>query len=112
MINFIIIIAFYWDDKAKRRKWFDNFAKINNIDPLIPKNWYSITTSDISSVKVTLLPLSFFKFIILIIIMKAGDAVLKIYSGSLVKALIDAYPDIGLEEIKFRAVPSITFYYN
>lgn len=35
---------------------------------------------------------------------------MKWYSGSLVTALMDVYPDIGLQELKFRAVPSILLF--
>ena len=31
---------------------------------------------------------------------------LRFYSGSSVRAIVDAYPEIGLSEHKFRAVPS------
>lgn len=29
-----------WRDPQKRRKFFENFAKENSFDPIVPENWY------------------------------------------------------------------------
>lgn len=42
--------------------------------------------------------------------MKGGKAILGYFKGSLVKALMHLFPDIGLEEIKFEFLPRM--YYN
>jgi hypothetical protein len=33
-----------WGDASKRRAFFDRFAQDKGFDPLVPGNWYSITT--------------------------------------------------------------------
>jgi hypothetical protein len=47
-----------------RRKFFENYAKNNGFDPLIPENWYSVTTESVKSVLV----FSLFNSIITIIL--------------------------------------------
>ena len=47
-----------------------------------------------------------FMFIFLLMnILKGGGYVLHHYGGSLIKALMDIYPTIGIEERKFQIVP-------
>jgi hypothetical protein len=41
-----------WKDPENRRKFFEDFARENNFDPLIPENWQSRYESIISE-KVT-----------------------------------------------------------
>lgn len=42
----------YWRDAANRRKFLDDYAKNQGFDPLVSKNWYNVTRSDIQDVKV------------------------------------------------------------
>lgn len=43
----------YWQSQENRRKFCENFARIQGFDPLVPENWYSIFkstfVSDVSS---------------------------------------------------------------
>lgn len=36
-----------WTEVANQRKFFDNFAKENNFDPLNPDNWYKVERRDV-----------------------------------------------------------------
>lgn len=60
-----MFIEDYWKDKSKRRALFENYAKSNGFDPLLPKNWDNVTTRMIFAFKVN--PSLFHSFIILII---------------------------------------------
>lgn len=49
----IYFISLARSDIAYRRKFFEDYAKKNNFDPLNPENWYS-RTKDIMETKVGL----------------------------------------------------------
>lgn len=54
-IILIIIIAGrlkYWTDKENQRQFFRDIAKDQNFDPLIARNWYSMTVRKILNYKV------------------------------------------------------------
>eukprot|EP00026_Physarum_polycephalum_P002126 Phypoly_transcript_02130.p1 GENE.Phypoly_transcript_02130~~Phypoly_transcript_02130.p1 ORF type:complete len:911 (+),score=100.93 Phypoly_transcript_02130:69-2801(+) len=74
-----------WDDKSKRREFFDNFATNKNLDPLNPNNWYSVASHEITSCK-------------------KGHSLMKYYSMSFVRALVDIYPEVNFLESKFMFV--------
>jgi len=71
----------YWEDLRNRKWFFECFARSRDFDPLVPANWYNVLPSAISESKRT--------------------PVLQYYSGNLAHALMDVFPNIGLEESKF-----------
>jgi hypothetical protein len=48
-----------WDKSAERRHFFEDYAKENGFDPLIPDNWYSQSRDKIMSTKVVQLEFYF-----------------------------------------------------
>eukprot|EP00026_Physarum_polycephalum_P001044 Phypoly_transcript_01045.p1 GENE.Phypoly_transcript_01045~~Phypoly_transcript_01045.p1 ORF type:complete len:1215 (-),score=190.78 Phypoly_transcript_01045:36-3680(-) len=74
----------YWEDEKNRRLMFCDIAHQQNFDPLLPNNWYSVTYSSLRNIK------------------GANSILEHYYSGSLVKGLLQLFPDIGLEESKFH----------
>jgi hypothetical protein len=40
------------EKRAKMRTFFESIAKANNLNPLLPESWYSITQSYVKSFKV------------------------------------------------------------
>eukprot|EP00026_Physarum_polycephalum_P001173 Phypoly_transcript_01174.p1 GENE.Phypoly_transcript_01174~~Phypoly_transcript_01174.p1 ORF type:complete len:997 (+),score=112.19 Phypoly_transcript_01174:34-3024(+) len=77
--------------EIKCKLFFDNFAKLRKFDPLVAKNWYSITHD-------------------IIVAQKGGAAVLALHRGSFSNALCRTYPNIGLEKKKFRNFPRGALY--
>eukprot|EP00026_Physarum_polycephalum_P004745 Phypoly_transcript_04768.p1 GENE.Phypoly_transcript_04768~~Phypoly_transcript_04768.p1 ORF type:complete len:663 (+),score=63.83 Phypoly_transcript_04768:34-2022(+) len=73
----------FWHTAENRRSFFVNYAATKNFDPKQPKNWYTQQYSSIVS-------------------FKGAHGVLKYYKGLLSQALIDLFPDIGLDASKFR----------
>jgi len=71
----------YW--RKNLRAMLERFAKIQNFDPLVPVNWYSIRYKTVLESK------------------ELTHAALAYYNGSFTKALIDVFPEIGLEESNF-----------
>jgi hypothetical protein len=69
-------------DATARRKLFENYAKIHGFDPEIPENWYQQPKEKI---------LSF----------AGARSVLRHYKDSIPKALVNIFPDIGLDRAKF-----------
>ena len=49
----------YWKDPARRRNFFETFAKKNSFNPLEPENWYSIRPEQVAAVPVCLSATSF-----------------------------------------------------
>lgn len=39
--------------KSRKRMFFEEFAQKKGFDPLVPKNWYSVTHNDILKEKVS-----------------------------------------------------------
>lgn len=90
----------YWriDDRKNMRLEFENAAKAMNFDPLVAKNWYSITKTMFENNKVDdSLGLQLFNYLL-----QGIQTVTGFYGGSMIKALMDLLPEIGLEEHKFR----------
>jgi len=75
-----------WGDSVNRRKFFENYARENGFDPLEPENWYAQPTSKILAVKGAL-------------------RVRKYHKNSLAQALVDLFPNIGLNKSKLRKSP-------
>jgi len=55
-INFqqLILLTDLWHDPKNRRKFFENYAKVNGFDPLNPNKWHSLPKEKILIVKVFL----------------------------------------------------------
>eukprot|EP00026_Physarum_polycephalum_P002346 Phypoly_transcript_02352.p1 GENE.Phypoly_transcript_02352~~Phypoly_transcript_02352.p1 ORF type:complete len:819 (+),score=94.09 Phypoly_transcript_02352:352-2808(+) len=68
--------------KRERRQFFDEFASAANFDPLVPANWYSVSAESILE-------------------KKNAYAILRMYKRNLITALVDVYPEIGLDIAKF-----------
>eukprot|EP00026_Physarum_polycephalum_P001418 Phypoly_transcript_01419.p1 GENE.Phypoly_transcript_01419~~Phypoly_transcript_01419.p1 ORF type:complete len:980 (+),score=139.70 Phypoly_transcript_01419:131-3070(+) len=80
--NFDGILRLQWINRNSRKLIFESIAKAKGFDPLMAENWYSISHSEV-------------------VIQKGGSIMLEYYEGSVVKALLDVYPNIGLDEEKF-----------
>eukprot|EP00026_Physarum_polycephalum_P013670 Phypoly_transcript_14096.p1 GENE.Phypoly_transcript_14096~~Phypoly_transcript_14096.p1 ORF type:complete len:309 (-),score=47.32 Phypoly_transcript_14096:29-955(-) len=74
----------HWTQHGNKniKNFFDSFALQRKLDPLIAANWYSVGVKSIFQ-------------------HPEGRTVLGHYNGSLIKALQDIYPNIGLEEANF-----------
>jgi hypothetical protein len=53
---------------------------------------------------------SFTAVFLISLLYQGADAVLQFYSGNWVKALIDTFPDLELDEFKFRNISSMISY--
>jgi len=82
--KFGVTVKGHYRDVENTRRFFDGAAKSIGFDPLVPENWYKMQFREIT------------KF-------KGGYAALNAYGNSLSKAVMAAYPDIGLIEQKFGA---------
>ena len=104
--------------KMKRmRLILEAYAKRNSFDPLDAENWYSLRKKTVASIKVSSLLSSFFFFSLpldslhpflslLTVLLKGGSTILKHFRNSHVNALLELFPEIGLEVNKFVGVPS------
>eukprot|EP00026_Physarum_polycephalum_P001524 Phypoly_transcript_01526.p1 GENE.Phypoly_transcript_01526~~Phypoly_transcript_01526.p1 ORF type:complete len:780 (-),score=98.01 Phypoly_transcript_01526:986-3034(-) len=73
-----------WSDIRNRRKFFEDFAKNHRFDPLKPENWYKQTKEKLKTTK-------------------GAYGVLSYHKLSISQALIDLFPNIGLEKSRFHA---------
>eukprot|EP00026_Physarum_polycephalum_P001397 Phypoly_transcript_01398.p1 GENE.Phypoly_transcript_01398~~Phypoly_transcript_01398.p1 ORF type:complete len:808 (+),score=111.44 Phypoly_transcript_01398:465-2888(+) len=72
-----------WRKLRNRRLFFEEYAKENKFDPLVPENWYTQPRKRIHS-------------------KKGADRVLAYHNHSVPTALLDLFPDIGLDKSKFQ----------
>jgi len=86
-LGFSVLSHGHWAEEDNRKQFFDQFAKDNEFDPLVASNWYTVTTA-------------------MVIPRKGGKSVLEYYGGSFAKALLQLYPDIGLDRTRFMALPN------
>eukprot|EP00026_Physarum_polycephalum_P002910 Phypoly_transcript_02919.p1 GENE.Phypoly_transcript_02919~~Phypoly_transcript_02919.p1 ORF type:complete len:813 (+),score=74.97 Phypoly_transcript_02919:109-2547(+) len=91
--QFSVVLKHYWGQPLNRRKWFDNYAQRKGFDPLVPENWYNINKLDIDEAK-------------------GSGSVLSYYGGSVVKALLDLYPDVQFNEAEFGSILRRTWHQN
>eukprot|EP00026_Physarum_polycephalum_P001009 Phypoly_transcript_01010.p1 GENE.Phypoly_transcript_01010~~Phypoly_transcript_01010.p1 ORF type:complete len:1168 (+),score=148.17 Phypoly_transcript_01010:225-3728(+) len=73
-----------WTDVNNRRKFFELFAQKFDFDPLVPDNWYTQQRD-------------------IILAMKGAARVLSYHDNSVTQALVDLFPDIGLDKTKFHS---------
>eukprot|EP00026_Physarum_polycephalum_P000368 Phypoly_transcript_00368.p1 GENE.Phypoly_transcript_00368~~Phypoly_transcript_00368.p1 ORF type:complete len:1106 (+),score=136.69 Phypoly_transcript_00368:1680-4997(+) len=76
-----------WENVCNVRRWFENFATQRGFDPLHVAEWYQIKTEDITSVK-------------------GGWAILNKHGASMSQAIINTFPDIGLDRLLFHRGPN------
>lgn len=48
-----MILAKYWEVAENRRQFFLDFAREHKFDPLVPKNWYSVSNELVRATKVS-----------------------------------------------------------
>lgn len=84
--------------------FFVNFAKANAFDPLIAENWYTVQKDQVTQSKVQYTKLRAF-----IYILKGGSRVLYYSNNSVPKALVELFPNIGLDKTKFEHLESNKF---
>jgi len=72
---------FHSKASQQQRKFFDNFAKSKQFDPLDARKWYSITEKEI--------------------VQAGGRGIVKYYKGSSIIALIELYPELLLKKENF-----------
>jgi hypothetical protein len=91
-----------WQDIGNRRQFFENFAKENGFDPLIPENWYlpPYETFEHQKAGTSTVPSS--------VITNHCDlqgikGVLAYHNGRISRALLDLFPNIGLVESQFQS---------
>eukprot|EP00026_Physarum_polycephalum_P002644 Phypoly_transcript_02652.p1 GENE.Phypoly_transcript_02652~~Phypoly_transcript_02652.p1 ORF type:complete len:698 (+),score=61.56 Phypoly_transcript_02652:137-2095(+) len=70
-------------DPKSRREFFVNYAKRKGFDPLYPENWYTQLATNVGNEK-------------------GGRTVLSYYDSRLRTALISLFPEIGLDESRFK----------
>jgi len=74
-----------WSVLGNQRKFFDEFARSKNFNPLDAKNWYSVTHNEI--------------------IRAGGSVLLDYYNNSHIEALMNLYPELKLKNryfLKFK----------
>eukprot|EP00026_Physarum_polycephalum_P001944 Phypoly_transcript_01947.p1 GENE.Phypoly_transcript_01947~~Phypoly_transcript_01947.p1 ORF type:complete len:919 (+),score=98.36 Phypoly_transcript_01947:138-2894(+) len=82
--------AKFWADPQNRRDVFIEFAKARDMDPFHPDTWYSFKLKDIEG-------------------SKKISTILHYHKG-VVPALLDLFPDIGLDARKFHKFPPSKFW--
>jgi len=70
-----------WKETGNQRKFFDDFAKSKNFNPLDSEKWYSVPHHDI--------------------IRAGGLSLMHYYNGSHVNALVKLYPELKLNKESF-----------
>jgi len=79
--KFPVLPRYYWFGPQHRRRFFEDFAKAKGFDPLVPKNWYTVSIDTILQTK-------------------GGERVMLFYGRSLNRALLHLFPEIELEKQK------------
>jgi hypothetical protein len=100
----------YWtaDGNQNMRLLLEHVAAKKGFDPLNPNNWYNHNKCTLFSEPV--LTLSFSKLRVPYpFIYKGGITVLKHYGGSFKRAVMDLFPNIGLQEHLFEHASSTSF---
>eukprot|EP00026_Physarum_polycephalum_P001151 Phypoly_transcript_01152.p1 GENE.Phypoly_transcript_01152~~Phypoly_transcript_01152.p1 ORF type:complete len:1060 (-),score=94.29 Phypoly_transcript_01152:294-3473(-) len=72
-----------WSEHKRRRKFFEDFARKNGFEPLIPKHWYEQSRKQIMSTK-------------------GVFAILQFHKGNISKALVELFPDVNFDQHKLQ----------
>eukprot|EP00026_Physarum_polycephalum_P003118 Phypoly_transcript_03127.p1 GENE.Phypoly_transcript_03127~~Phypoly_transcript_03127.p1 ORF type:complete len:674 (+),score=87.16 Phypoly_transcript_03127:242-2263(+) len=75
-----------WHEPKRRREFFENFAKKNHFNPFQAENWYPLLNSVSAE--------------------KGANHVVHFHRKSVGQALLDLFPDIGLDKSKLTDLPS------
>jgi len=78
------VIRIQWRKTSVRKEFFNNYAKENGFDPLVPDNWYKVRYRALSLYNKN------WRFVML-----------KHFERKLSNCLMDVYPNIGLQQSKF-----------
>jgi len=73
----------YWAEEANRRWFFENLAKDQGMDPLLPKTWHSIPSHTIHKYK-------------------GASQVMQHYNGSILLALASLFPEVVIDGSKIN----------
>ena len=102
-----------WIKHGTGRKLFEDYAKAKRFDPLNHENWYLQSKTKIKLLKVFLVllsssvsylfPLSYF---LSNFHFKGAPGVLRFYSNSVAKALIDLFPDVTFDKSRLLSMYS------
>ena len=84
--------------KENRRIFFEDYAQHNKFEPYNPSNWYKQPFYKILAYEVLL---NLVYWIQLRLFIKDANQVLSHHKGNIVNALVDLFPNIGLDETKF-----------
>eukprot|EP00026_Physarum_polycephalum_P000668 Phypoly_transcript_00669.p1 GENE.Phypoly_transcript_00669~~Phypoly_transcript_00669.p1 ORF type:complete len:889 (+),score=100.09 Phypoly_transcript_00669:213-2879(+) len=74
----------HWRVERNRKSFFEQYAKDNGFDPLVAENWYAVRSEKILA-------------------RKFSSMVVRYYGGSVRKALLTLYPNIGLRAENFES---------
>lgn len=98
----------YYMSRENRREFFEKLAAANNFDPLVPEDWYNLPANKFYVVKVYLI-----NSLWACSLLQGAQTLASYYKTGFVGAVMDCFPDIGLEADKFpRAPRKITFLYK
>lgn len=79
-------------------------------DPLVASNWYKFTYTEMQeNFEVSIIKYNIYRFVFLfmylLLFLKGIQTVLKYHDRSHIKALLQLFPDIGLDKNKFPHLP-------
>eukprot|EP00026_Physarum_polycephalum_P005007 Phypoly_transcript_05033.p1 GENE.Phypoly_transcript_05033~~Phypoly_transcript_05033.p1 ORF type:complete len:665 (+),score=73.56 Phypoly_transcript_05033:296-1996(+) len=75
-----------WAEESNRRKFLEEYARENGFDPFIPENWYSQPLSQLTDTKY-------------------ASNVMYYHNRSMVRAIIELFPEVPMQSHKFRQSP-------
>lgn len=113
-----------WSDRTRRKQFFDTYAKHHGFDPNIPDNWYTTSFAKILAEKVCetyiILPFYYiffssvfiFLYVSVLINFKGAASVIAYHHNRIASALMDLYPNIGLDKHKFWAQSNTLFSFS
>ena len=124
-LDYLTLATDPWGEEVKRKQFFEDYARLYNFDPHVPESWYSQSKKLILAVQVRYL--APFLLILLALfcinsslifidnmLLQGASRVLAHHNGSLATALLDLFPDIGLQKERLWSdcsMSSFTFCY-
>ena len=119
LLSFVNLLIDKWASVENRRTFFEKYAETCGFDPQIPTNWYresrkgrilAVKVTSITSPTLSLLSFTLFYYPLALFGLLANcvnqgfRGVLFYHDGSFRKALLDLFPNIGLERSKFQKI--------
>lgn len=98
----------YWENRYNRRAFFTQYARANGFDPLVPDNWYAVSKNIVLDGKVFIQRCK----IKYLFCLKDSIYLLELYNRELIDALVDLFPNIGLDPCKFAEPSILSLYYT